>query len=78
MESFDIIEGLAIEGQGDVEVLTGRALWGCETLAWVNPKLDAKSLLARLLDNGVQTDCLTTRSLTTTTDLLVHSGTVMP
>jgi putative transposase len=51
LESFDMIEGLAIEGHGDVEVLTGRAFWGCETLAWVNPKLDAKSLLARLLDH---------------------------
>jgi putative transposase len=51
LESFDVIEGLAIEGRGDVEVLTGRALWGCETLAWANQKLDAKSILARLLEH---------------------------
>jgi len=50
LESFDIVDGLVIEGHGEVEVLTGRALWGCETLAWTNPKLNAKSLVARLLD----------------------------
>ena len=51
LESFDIVDGLVIEGRGEVEVLTGRALWGCETLAWANQKLTAKSLVTRLLDH---------------------------
>lgn len=51
LESFDIVDGLVIEGHGEVEVFTGRALWGRETMAWANPKLDAKSLVNRLLDH---------------------------
>ena len=51
LESFDIVEGLVIEDHGEVEVLTGRALWGSETVAWTNSKLDAKSLVTSLLDH---------------------------
>jgi hypothetical protein len=51
LESFDIVDGLIIEDHGEVEVLTGRALWGHETMAWANPKLDAKSLVTHLLEH---------------------------
>lgn len=49
MEAFDVIEGLVIEDHGDVDVLTGRALWGSSTMAWVTPKLTAKLTAEQLL-----------------------------
>lgn len=49
LEAFDVIEGLIIEGQGDVEVLTGKALWGPLAGVWPMPAVSAKALLAVLL-----------------------------
>jgi putative transposase len=49
LDSYDVIEGLVIEDHGEVEVLTGRALWGHQALAWTRPHLIAKSLVRRLL-----------------------------
>ncbi len=49
LEAFDIIEGLVIEGRGEVEVLTGKALWGPYTGAWPLPAITAKAALDTLL-----------------------------
>ena len=49
LEAFDVIEGLAIEGQGEVEVLTGKALWGPHAGAWPMPTVTAKASLHTLL-----------------------------
>ena len=49
LDAFDVIEGLVIEGQGDVEVLTGKALWGLAAGAWPLPAVTAKVALEVLL-----------------------------
>lgn len=49
LESFDVIEGLGIEGCGEVDVLTGRVLWGPHAVAWPVPALTAKSVIDKLL-----------------------------
>jgi len=59
LESFDVIEGLSLDGCGEVDVLTGRALWGPQTIAWPVSALNAKRVIDRLLDhwqtNGLPT-----------------------
>lgn len=49
LEAFDIIEGLVIEGRGEVEVLTGNALWGPYAGAWPLPAITANTALDTLL-----------------------------
>lgn len=49
LEAFDIIEGLVIEGRGDVEVLTGKALWGPVAGAWPMPAVTARATLETLV-----------------------------
>lgn len=51
LESFDVIEGLVIEGRGEINVLTGRALWGPHTAAWPMLRVTAKSLTGKLLEH---------------------------
>lgn len=51
VEAFDVIEGLVIEGRGEIEVLTGKALWGPQTGAWPLPVVTAKAALAALLSH---------------------------
>lgn len=52
LDAFDVIEGLAIEGQGEGEVLTGKALWGPHAGAWPMPTVTAKAVLECLLTYG--------------------------
>jgi hypothetical protein len=49
LEAFDVIEGLVIEGQGDIEVLTGKALWGPSIGAWPMRAVTAKAALEALV-----------------------------
>ncbi|MGH9155640.1 MAG: hypothetical protein ACRD1K_07400 [Acidimicrobiales bacterium] len=49
LEAFDVVEGLVIEGRGEIEVLTGKALWGPSTAAWAMPAVTARAVLERLL-----------------------------
>lgn len=49
LEAFDVIEGLVIEGRGDVEVLTGKALWGPTAGAWPMPTVTAKAAVDALV-----------------------------
>lgn len=49
LEAFDIIEGLVIEGRGEVQVLTGKALWGPEAGAWPMQTVTAPATLDTLL-----------------------------
>lgn len=49
LDAFDVIEGLVIEGRGDVEVLTGKALWGPSAGVWPMPAVTAKAALEALL-----------------------------
>jgi len=51
LESFDIIEGLVIEGQGEVEVFTGKALWGPHVAAWPMTSVSAKAAQEKLLQH---------------------------
>lgn len=55
LEAFDIIEGLAIEGRGEIEVLTGRALWGPCAAAWPMSAVSATTALEVLLTHWRQT-----------------------
>lgn len=49
LESFDVIEGLVIEGRGEQEVFTGKALWGPSAAAWPMRSVTAKAALEKLL-----------------------------
>lgn len=49
LEAFDVIEGLVIEGQGPVEVLTGKALWGPHVGAWPMSTVTAQATLTTLV-----------------------------
>lgn len=49
VDAFDVIEGLVIEGRGEIEVLTGKALWGPAAVAWPMPGVTAHTVLERVL-----------------------------
>ncbi len=49
LESFDVIEGLVIEGHGEHEVFTGKALWGPSAAAWPMRSVTAKAAVDKLL-----------------------------
>lgn len=51
LDSFDIIEGLIIQGGIDVEVLTALSLHGGLPGAWPGPPLTAKRVVAALVDH---------------------------
>jgi hypothetical protein len=51
LDAVDVIEGLVIEGRGDVEVLTGKALWGYSAGVWPMPAVTAKVALEALLSH---------------------------
>lgn len=44
IDAFDIIEGLVIEGQGEIEVLTSTALWASHVQAWPLPTANAHQI----------------------------------
>lgn len=49
VEAFDVIEGLVIEGRGEIEVLTGKALWGPAAMAWPMSGVTAHTVLEHML-----------------------------
>lgn len=49
VEAFDVIEGLVIEGRGEIEVLTGKALWGPAAVAWPMSGVTAHTVLEHVL-----------------------------
>jgi len=49
LDAFDIIEGLILEGEGEIEVLTGVALWAPEVNAWPAPAVPAPLVVEHLL-----------------------------
>ena len=51
LEAFDVIEGLVIEGRGEVEVFTGKALWGPQVAAWPMISVSAKAAQDKLLQH---------------------------
>lgn len=44
LDAFDLIEGLVLEGQGEIEVLTATALWGPHVQAWSAPAMPARAI----------------------------------
>jgi hypothetical protein len=55
MDCFDVIEGLALEGHGEIEVLTGKAFWGPYAHAWPTAAVSAQFVLQRLRQAWQQT-----------------------
>jgi hypothetical protein len=51
LDSFDVVEGLVIEGGSHVEVLTGVALHGGLVAAWPMPAVTAQTALDALLEH---------------------------
>jgi transposase len=49
VDTFDVIEGLVIEGRGEIEVLTGKALWGPTAVAWPMSGVTAHAVLEHVL-----------------------------
>lgn len=49
VDAFDVIEGLVIEGRGEIEVLTGKALWGPAAVAWPLSGVTAHTVLEHVL-----------------------------
>jgi len=49
VDAFDVIEGLVIEGCGEIEVLTGKALWGPAAVAWPMSGVTAHTVLEHVL-----------------------------
>jgi hypothetical protein len=54
LDSFDIVEGLIIQGGLEVEVLTGISLWGSLPAAWPGPPVTARSVVDRLTEHWQQ------------------------
>jgi hypothetical protein len=50
MDCFDVIEGLVLEGHGEIEVLTGKAFWAPYTHAWPTASVSTSFVLERLFD----------------------------
>lgn len=48
-DTFDVVEGLVLEGQGAVEVLTGVAVWAPRVAAWPLPTVHAHDVVECLL-----------------------------
>jgi hypothetical protein len=55
MDCFDVIEGLALEGHGEIEVLTGKACWAPYAHAWPTSAVAAAFVLERLREAWQQT-----------------------
>lgn len=49
LDTFDVIAGLVIEGHGEIEVLTGKALWGPYAGAWPMSSVTARTAMESLL-----------------------------
>lgn len=49
VDAFDVIEGLVIEGRGEIEVLTGKALWGPDAVAWPLAGVTAPTVLEHVV-----------------------------
>ena len=49
VDAFDVIEGLVIEGRGEIDVLTGKALWGLAAVAWALSGVTAHTVLEHVL-----------------------------
>lgn len=49
LDAFDVIDGLVIEGRGEIEVLTGKALWSPVAAAWPMSAVTAHAVLERLV-----------------------------
>jgi len=49
LDAFDVIEGLILEGEGELEVLTGVALWEPAVDAWPGPAVSARLVVEHLL-----------------------------
>lgn len=65
VEAFDVIEGWVIEGCGEIEVLTGKALWGPAAVAWPLSGVTAHTVLDTCCPIGVNRGCRTSSSSTT-------------
>ena len=50
-DAFDVIEGLVLEGRGEIEVLTGAAVWGAAVEAWPAPTIHAQDVVEQLVSH---------------------------
>lgn len=51
LDAFDVIEGLAIEGRGCLDVMTGIALWAPAVQAWPAPQATARQIVEWLTEH---------------------------
>jgi len=51
LDAFDVIEGLALEGQGCLDVVTGIALWPPAVHAWPTPQATAQQIVDWLTEH---------------------------